>query len=86
MNAQGKNRLNREKVCDESEIESEIVFASWIASARGALNGQSSPEIIRGTCNLSRNSAVIHVTEWKHIEMPHAAMQRRTRQFLPGAV
>ncbi|MGL4263893.1 MAG: hypothetical protein ACRCV5_09590 [Afipia sp.] len=42
---------------------------------------------IAGAMRVSlRNSARIHVTEWKHIEMPHEAMQRRTRQFLPGAV
>jgi hypothetical protein len=44
MNGQGKNRLNRKQVCDDSEIESKIRVASRIANAHSALSDSQSPE------------------------------------------
>jgi len=81
MNGQGKNRLNQKQVCDESEIDSEIRFASRIASARCALSNAINAGIA-GAARLSlRNSARIHVVEWKPMEMPHQCPESELGNF-----
>ncbi|MBS4005709.1 MAG: hypothetical protein KGZ91_20255, partial [Afipia sp.] len=67
MNAQGKNRLNRKKICDEFEIDSETSCASRIARRTCAAAMQSTAGIAGAARVSLRNSARIHVTEWKHI-------------------